>query len=163
MDRRIAPADQGFTLLELVIVVAVVALLSITAVFSVGRSAGPSQSDTQRFKASYDRLRHAAIMSHKPRAMALRQKGFQELEYHFKDDGESPWQPVNKAQRYGGEVRFQGLKDPLSADFDEKELLPDVVFLPDGQATPFDVSFISAGLVTRCVGSGWSGLSCEGQ
>lgn len=163
MERRIKPPDQGFTLLELVIVVAVVALLSITTVFSVGRSSSSSGNDVLRFKTTYDQLRQAAILGREPKAMALRQKGFQALTYN---NGHEPagidWLEASKAQLFSGEVRFQGLAAPLIPGFEEGELTPDLVFLSDGQVTSFAVSFISLDQVTRCTGSGWSGLNCEG-
>lgn len=162
MDRGIKYSDQGFTLLELVIVVAVVALLSITAVFSVGRSAGSSANDALHFKSTYDHLRQAAILGRTSKAMSLRQKGFQALDNSTDDTPDAAWVPANKAHLFAGEVRFRGLNTSLYPGFEEGELLADLVFLADGQVTSFEVSFILADQVTRCIGTGWAGLSCEG-
>nr|MDA3857591.1 prepilin-type N-terminal cleavage/methylation domain-containing protein [Roseovarius sp.] len=68
---RIGPASEhGFTLLEMVIVVAVIAVLSVTATFSVTqRNSG--DNDVLRFGAAYDRLREEASLGHSARGVAL--------------------------------------------------------------------------------------------
>ena len=158
MGRGIRHSDQGFSLIEMVIVVAVIAVMSITAVFSAGRRGVSGQSDVARFSAAYERLREAAILSHQPRAMSLNIDGWQVLKPS--DRPEAPWVPVGTAQAFRGEVRFPGKTIALSRG--GAAPAPDLVFLPDGQVTPFEVSFISAEFVTRCSGSGWEGMTCAG-
>ncbi len=159
MGRGIIHSDQGFSLIEMVIVVAVIAVMSITAVLSVGRSGATSQSDAARFSAAYARLREAAILSHQARAMFLGPGQWQVLKPS--DDGPAQWLPVGAAQQFRGEVRFQGKTIALGQG--GATPTPDLIFLPDGQVTPFEVSFIAAKSVTRCSGSGWEGMTCAGD
>lgn len=161
MVRGIDLSDAGFSLLELVVVVAVMAILSITAVFSVGRTHEPVLNDAARFQAAYDRQRDAAIFSRSTRAMALSLEGWQGLERADTEDGETGWRPAGVVQRFKGEARFRGKNGAFDEEAWEGEPVPDLVFLPDGQVTPFEVSFISTELVTRCTGSGWTGMSCD--
>ncbi len=158
MARGVRHSDQGFSLIELVIVVAVIAVLSVTAVFSVGRSGSRAQSDAARFSAAYVRLREAAILSRQSRAISLSPGQWQVLKPGEGPD--APWVSVGAAQKFRGEVRFAGQAGVLGQMSTGDSA--DLIFLPDGQVTPFDVSFISAKTVTRCTGSGWEGMTCEG-
>lgn len=151
-------SDRGFSLIEMVIVVAVIAVMSITAVFSVGRSGATSQNDARRFSEAYARLREAAILSRQSRAMFLGPDAWQVLKPEGTPDAD--WVLVGKAQKFRGEVRFQGKTGALGLA--SSEPTADLIFLPDGQVTPFEVSFISAKSVTRCTGSGWEGMTCAG-
>ena len=158
MGHKLTPSDQGFSLIEMVIVVAVIAVMSITAVFSVGRPGAPAQSDARRFSEAYARLREAAILSRQSRAMFLGPDGWQVLRPGDKPD--TKWQPVGKAQKFRGEARFQGKTGALGLG--GTAATADLIFLPDGQVTQFEASFISAKSVTRCTGSGWEGMTCAG-
>jgi prepilin-type N-terminal cleavage/methylation domain-containing protein len=158
MERRVSSSDQGFSLIELVIVVAVIAILSITAVFSVGRTGTAAQSDAVRFSAAYARLRDAAILSRQSWAMSLSAQGWQVLRPG--DTADEQWVNLGAAQKFRGEVRFQGQTIALLQAGDRPTA--DLIFLPDGQVTPFEVSFISAQSITRCSGSGWEGMACAG-
>ncbi len=158
MERRVTPSDRGFSLIELVVVVAVIAVLSITAVFSVGRTGTAAQSDAVRFSAAYARLRDAAILSRQSRAMSLSAEGWQVLRQG--DAPDQQWVNVGAAQKFRGEVRLQGQTVALLQA--QTRPTADLIFLPDGQVTPFEVSFISAQSITRCSGSGWEGMTCTG-
>jgi prepilin-type N-terminal cleavage/methylation domain-containing protein len=159
---RIGPASEhGFTLLEMVIVVAVIAVLSITATFSVTqRNSG--DSDVLRFGAAYDRLRDAAILGHSARGVALLPGGWQVLLPAPPGAEVEGWQTNGRTQKFRGEVRFEGARGPIFPKELDREPAPDLVFLPDGQVTRFEVSFIGNGTVMRCTSAGFSGLICEG-
>ncbi len=161
MERIGSASEHGFTLLEMVIVVAVIAVLSVTATFSVTqRNSG--DSDVLRFGAAYDRLRDAAILGHAARGVALLPEGWQVLLPALPGAEAEGWQPNGRAQKFRGEVRFEGRNGPILPKDLAREPLPDLVFLPDGQVTRFEVSFIGNGTLTRCASAGFAGLKCEG-
>lgn len=161
MGRVTPSADAGFTLLEMVVVVAVIAILSVTATFAVTtRRAG--DGDRARFAATYDRLRDAAILGQRPQALALVPAGWQNLSPAGTADGLVLWQASGKVQKFNAEARFEGADGAIVPRDPAPAPVPDLVFLPDGQVTPFAVSFIGNGTVTRCRSAGLSGLICEG-
>ncbi len=50
---------------------------------------------------------------------------------------------------------------PTSPDFSfGVPPVPEVVFLPDGQSTPFEITFSALGRYQTCRSDGWSGLTC---
>ena len=159
---RIGPASEhGFTLLEMVIVVAVIAVMSVTATFSVTqRNSG--DSDVLRFGAAYDRLRDAAILGHSARGVALLPDGWQVLSPALPGAEAEGWKPNGRAQKFRGEVRFESANGPIFPNEPDSKPAPDLVFLSDGQVTRFEVSFIGNDTLTRCTSGGFAGLICEG-
>lgn len=161
MERMTTSADPGFTLLETVVVVAVIAILSITATFAVTtRKAG--EGDRARFAATYDSLRDAAILGRSPQALALLPNGWQILLPERAENGGTVWQQSGKPQKFSAEARFEGEDGAIVPHDLSRAPEPDLIFLPDGQVTPFEVAFIGNGTLTRCRSAGFAGLICEG-
>lgn len=155
-----ASADHGFTLLEMVVVVAVIAVLSISATFAATtRRVG--DGDRTRFAATYDRLRDAAILGRSPQALAIGPDGWQNLVRARAENGGTLWQKSGNLQKFSAEARFEGEGGAILPRDLALAPEPDLIFLPDGQVTPFEVSFIGNGTVTRCRSAGFSGLICE--
>ncbi|EAQ25958.1 GspH/FimT family pseudopilin [Roseovarius sp. 217] len=153
--------DDGFTLLEMVVVVAVMAVLSVTATFSItDRSRG--EGDVIRFAAAYDRLRDAAILGAAPQGLILVPDGWQILRPPAPNAPEDGWQPVGRAQKFRGEARFEGPNGAILPREVPRAPKPDITFLPDGQVSPFEVTFIGNESLSRCRSAGVLGLDCEG-
>lgn len=161
MGRMTTSADPGFTLLEMVVVVAVIAILSITATFAA-TTRRAEDGDRARFTAAYDRLRDAAILGRSPQALAIVPEGWQILLPAFSENGGTVWQPSGKPQIFSAEVRFEGASGAIEPRDLSRAPTPDLIFLPDGQVTPFEVAFIGNGTLTRCRSAGFAGLICEG-
>jgi prepilin-type N-terminal cleavage/methylation domain-containing protein len=160
MDRGVTAGQGGFTLVELLIVVAVLALLSVGAGFSTGRVAAGRAGDAARFAALHERLREAAVFERRPAALSLEAGGWRRLT----PDADSPtgWRAAGETGRFRGETRFAGEGGTLGRPGADALEQPDLVFLPGGASTPFRVSFISGDGVIRCDSDGWTGLSCRG-
>lgn len=161
MSRPRQAADRGFSLLEMVVVVAVIAVLSVTATFTVtDRSRG--EGDVIRFAATYDRLRDAAILAGVPRGLALLPGGWQSLDPPRPGARDAGWHPVGSVQKFRGEARFERDRRALEPRDLAQVPRPDITFLPDGQVSPFEVTFIGKTTLSRCRSGGLSGLECEG-
>lgn len=160
MERMTTSADPGFSLLEMVVVVAVIAILSITATFAA-TTRRAEDGDRARFAAAYDRLRDAAILGRSPQALVLVPEGWQILLPERAESGGTVWQLSGKPQKFNAEARFEGEGGAIVPHDLSRAPAPDLIFLPDGQVTPFEVAFIGNGTVTRCRSAGFAGLVCE--
>jgi len=158
---RIAPApEHGFSLLEMVVVVAVIAVLSVTATFAVtDRDQG--EADLARFVATYDRQRDAAILGGAPRGLALVPGGWHTLVPPPPDARGDGWQPIGRVQKLRGEARFEKDGKTLAPTALSRAPQPDITFLPDGQVSPFTVTFIANDALNRCRSNDLTGLDCE--
>ena len=146
MDRRVN-ASAGFTLIELMIVIAVLALLTTTVSLSANRPRTALATDAGRFLATHARLREQAVLSRQIMGLAVDADGYQRLRWN----GET-WQLLGKKARWRGAVavlRPANRRAPLE-------------FAPSGQATPVRLRFDQGGRVRVCASGGWDAVSCEG-
>ena len=165
MDRELALSERraphpraGFTLIELVVVMAIMSVLALSVSFSAARMGAGQQSDVAGFSAQFERLYERAIMGRAPLALSLSDRGWQML----RPDDSTPdrWIAVGRVRVLRGEARFETADLTPARRTGAPLLYADLVFLPNGQSTPFRVAFISAQGVTRCTSDGWTGVKC---
>jgi hypothetical protein len=144
------------TLIELLIVVAVLSVMVAGLGLSTGRGAAPGQTDQARFEDRFEALRSLAVHGGVPRGLVIELGGLRQAEY-----GADGWQVSDHLMRWRGRVAHRVLTGGGGATG------PTLVFLPNGQTSAFRISFAGAGAfagaspVTRCTSDGWTGLQCS--
>lgn len=144
----------GFSLIELVVVMAVIAILSLSVSLSLsrGKSVGGMPRDAVRMQGQFAALRDSAIHGRRPAALSVIPAGWQVMRMQ---DG--VWQGAGPRVRWSGAAVFQ--RD-LSAPLPDGSA-PEVVFLPDGRSTAFSIRFTDRGVVAVCTSDGWAPLECN--
>lgn len=138
--------QAGVTLIELVVVVAVMASLAAGVSLMVGRGAGPEDGDLSRFVRTYEQNRNLAVLERQMRGLFLEPAGSRQA---LKQDGS--WGDPGRLQRWSGRVShlIEGTRpDPN---------VPDILFLPSGQTSAFVITFGAR----QCRSDGWTGLRCD--
>ncbi len=148
--------DAGFSLLEMLVVVAVLAILTVSVGLSMsfGRTEKRAMDQARQIQTHVEQLRNKAIYSGQPQGMVFSRQGWQVARF---DPATRNWSKAGREIHWRGGVSFQG-GDP---DFIYGHApVPDVIFLPDGHATPFEISFTVNGSYQACRSDGWRGLEC---
>ncbi len=137
-------ADRGFTLVELLLVVAVLSILAIGSTLAVGRAAPSVRPDAQLLAALDAELAMRAQVARQAQALEVTASGYWRLERR----GEG-WHPRGTAGSWSGRADW-GPAGSLT-----------LVFLPDGRASPYAVNFRDAAFGWRCVRTLWSEPQCQ--
>lgn len=134
----------GFTLVELMIVVTVLSLLTLTVGLGVNRPRNETAQDWSRFKAVHDRMREQAVLGREVLGLAVSADGYQRLRR-----AGGHWQEIGAPVRWRSAVTVQ-------QPFDRRAPL---VFGPGGQGTKLRLRF-DGGAVVICESDGWAAVSC---
>lgn len=160
MDTGITPRpapDAGFTLIELVIVVTVLSILTVSVGLSMsfGRPERRASDDAHRLQDSFTRLQQGAIYSRVRRGLMISNRGWKVAQF---DPASGIWNTEGYVQRWLGAASFRVLERafPLGPGG-----APDVVFLPDGHSTAFEITLSYGESFTLCKNDGWTGLICD--
>ncbi|OWU81685.1 hypothetical protein ATO6_23680 [Oceanicola sp. 22II-s10i] len=144
--------EAGFSLIELVVVTAVISVLAVGAGLSVARrDASAVAADLARFETAFADARDLAIREHGRRGLRITPQGLTPA--RFGSDG---WSGAAREQRWNGRVAIvaHGPLPPPGA--------PEVVVLSNGRATAFQITFSASGEPARtCRSDGWTGLTCR--
>ncbi|APX14300.1 prepilin-type N-terminal cleavage/methylation domain-containing protein [Tateyamaria omphalii] len=140
----------GFSLVELVVVVAVLSVLAVGASLTTGH-ANRAQNDLRVFQQDFKRVASLSILGRETRGLGITPQGL--THYLRTDDG---WSVVGSKRAWRGSVRSQ-------TDFQSNALRsPNIVFMSNGQVSGFSVSFEpDRGPSLTCRLDEATGLSCE--
>ena len=144
MDGRITP-DAGFTLIELMIAVTVLALLTTTVSLSVNRPSAGAGSDFARFQGVHARLAEQAVLSRQVLGLRVDADGYQRLAWRG-----GKWVSDGDRARWRNGV---AVLQPF-------DLTAPLQFAPSGQVTRLKIRFEADEQVMICESDGWAGVSC---
>ncbi|WP_204115944.1 prepilin-type N-terminal cleavage/methylation domain-containing protein [Shimia biformata] len=149
-----AGPEAGFTLIEALIVTAVLSVLAVGLVLGLGRH-GPGSSDQARFARAFGTAQALAVQGRETRGIFVTDRGMGQAVLTAEG-----WLELGRGTRWRGRVSLSAVRSPGLSD------APEVILLPTGEASVFSVSFADAGGTAgadgRCESDGWSGLTCVG-
>lgn len=147
MDDELDPdtARNGFTLIEVLIATAILAVLSAGAMLALRPAPGDGARDMARFQAAFDSQRALAIAGRDRRGLRLGARQVQVVAW--RDGG---WAAPGPALEFRGNVQI---------DIGGAGDAPQIRLEADGSSSAFTVGFTDG---ARCVSDGWTGLTCEG-
>jgi len=146
-------ADTGVSLIELLVVVAVLSVLAIGVSLPLRDGGSQAPADAARFASMFERTRTLAIHGQTQQGLRLTSRDMALMK--LTADG---WQTSRQSIRFQGRADFR-TKTPANAlsALDA----PEIIFLPNGQTTPFDLIFFGSGSRSAvCKSDGWMGVEC---
>ena len=135
----------GFTLIELMVVVAILAMLTTTLTLSVNRPGVADLSDAKRFQAVFAQLRDEAVMSQQILGLQVDGQGFQRMRWQS-----GAWDDLGASGSWSGVVQVLQPTDRSPVEF-----------APSAQIGPLLIRFEAGASVQTCRTDGWAGLSCN--
>lgn len=144
MNSRLTTKQHGFTLIEVMLVVIIAAVAAAAVVTFLPERTSP-QWFSERFRALLEYAADRAISTHRPVGIALSEGNYQLLQLASADkhSKRTRWVPLESG-RYAASGLFP---DELAVALNGRPLLPvlslvpQIIFLPDGEATLFTLSF----------------------
>ena len=148
----VSTGQAGFSLLEVMISVAVLAVLAVGAGLATGGGVPQTERDADRFRRAHDQNWSLAIMGRERRGLFVTAERLTLARL-----SENGWQTGAILFDWGGRATFAP-SGPIQLPG-----TPDIVFGADGRGTGFSIVFRGRGPVWRCASDGWSELSCAAQ
>ena len=177
------PREAGFTLVELMVAIAVLAVLALGASLALPRGAPPAESDMALFQRQFEQMRQLAITGQSSRGLRITPQGLQlarrqasaqtalldSPEAHSAKASEPlpRWHLSARQQRWQGRVQFISQNSAGRAPIGSAA--PDIQLLADGRSSAFIIRFFprsgSASTGTgaqraSCRNDGHTGLIC---
>ena len=143
----------GFSLIELMIVVAVLSILSVGATLAVGQRARTGAADVTTLRTLYGTLRSEAVLSG------------QALQLRITPGTLSVWTrtPEGDWARRGPDRILRGTADPVGGygAVTDPDGAVQITLLPDRRSSAFDVRLESPAASWVCTANGWEPLQCD--
>jgi prepilin-type N-terminal cleavage/methylation domain-containing protein len=136
--------ESGFSLVEMLVVVAIVSVLSVGASLPLSRVDGSATQDGAALVAEVARLRRLAALSDRPHALVVSQSGW--TEQRRSADG---WSGI------GEPGMFRTVRAAVDPDVPAR-----LILLPDGRMTPADIRLSAGKTVLGCRTDGAAPLTC---
>ncbi|MDJ0630530.1 MAG: prepilin-type N-terminal cleavage/methylation domain-containing protein [Rhodobacter sp.] len=146
MDGEIDRGTAGFTLIELMIVITVLSVLTVTVSLGVNRPRSSNAQDWSRFETVHAAMREQAVLRREVLGLSIDPDGYQRLR---RVGGQ--WQEMSAAVHWRDSVTVQQPFDPRTR----------VVFLPVGQSTKLRLVFKAGTAVRICESDGWGPARCR--
>ncbi|BBU58344.1 hypothetical protein KU6B_46090 [Mameliella alba] len=148
MDGGLRSGDAGFSLLELMVSVAVLAVLAVGVGLSTGAAVPGAERDAQRFQRTFDQSWALAILARQEQGLEITPRGLT-LSRHTTDG----WDETRRLFDWRGQARLVS-STPMPAG------TPRIRLRADGGTSAFALTFSGGGEVWRCASDGWSRLTC---
>ncbi len=148
MEPRITRDTAGFTLIELMMVVTILSLLTLSVGLGLNRPRGDRAQDWARFAVIYDQIRAQAILSGEYLGLAVDTGGHQRMRREA-----GTWVPEGTRSAWRGGVALIAPRDSWSP----------LIFAPGGQATAVMLRFDGDGGTRLCRTDGWNAVTCAGS
>ncbi|PCH98388.1 MAG: hypothetical protein COB84_02170 [Rhodobacteraceae bacterium] len=148
--------DAGFTLIEMAIVIAVLSILTVSVGLGMtyGQVEAKATDDANAFIANFERLKSNAIYRRLPQGVDITASGWHVVPF---DSKHHIWGERGRQIRWDGSVDFRKTN---TTGFAGTRRVPDIIFLPDGRSTSFEMRFLNSDLSLICSNDGWTGVIC---
>lgn len=153
-------ADAGVSLIELLVVVAILSVLAVGVSLPLRQSADPTRADARLFQSVYARSRAQAVHGGTLRGLQVDSRGLRLMQRVAADPAQPPqWQLSDQPIRWQGRAVFRAT-GPSAATLTAPQ--PDILFLPNGQTSAFELRLTARRHApVSCSGDGWSEVSCD--
>ncbi|WP_094751364.1 type II secretion system minor pseudopilin GspH [Psychromonas sp. CD1] len=154
--------QQGFTLLEIMLVVLIMAMVSVGVVMNLPKITQQDEDlnwQTQRFVTLLHFFQDEALMSGKELGIILRDNGYQFIVYQYTD---KEWQKltikrvttqVTLPESLTLKFTLQGAVweelDSADVEVNKDALIPQVYVMSSGEVTPFSIEFLNGSFVDK--------------
>ncbi len=140
--------DAGFTLIEVLVVVAALSILTATVGLSVSTRGQGAQGDPARLLELDADLRRAALFGGQPAGFRLTEGGVQPLVLE-----RGVWAEDGPEIVWHGTADWTGLDTPRARG-------SVIAYLPDGRSTPFTLLLRDGADARTCRADGWRAAEC---